>query len=120
MGKRARLKRLKRQKELDRRTAASDEAGTSPTGSTFLTFTPGTRPPKIRFDSLVTTSTNLVVGHDHTPLDIRGSIVQTPQAGPGSGHVRNLVIGGVDDCPRCQRMLEDARRRSRNPEIFSD
>lgn len=117
MGKKA---RLKRQKELRRRNAASSEEAPSPAGSTFLEFTPGTRPLKVRFESLVTTSTNLVVGQDHAPLDIRGSIVHTPQPGPGSAQVRNLVIGGVDDCPRCQRMLEDARRRSTNPELFSD
>lgn len=120
MSKKARLKRIKRQREQNRRNTVSSGPEPAPAGSTFLTITPGTRAPTIRFDSLVTNSTNLVVGHGHTPLDIRGSVVHTPGTGVTRMEVRNLSIGGVPGCVTCERMREEARRRSTNPEIFDN
>jgi hypothetical protein len=121
MGKRARLKRLKEQKERSRQSAGNGNEDASPAGSTFIKLGPGTPLLKIRFDSAETTSTDAVVGQPGHPVDLRGHLVHAPEPGPGNAEVRNLVIGGGHpDCPTCQKMLENARRRSPNPEIFSD
>jgi hypothetical protein len=55
------------------------------------------------FESITTTSTNFVVGEGQD-IEMSGKVTHIPESGPSRAEVRNLSLGGVDDCIICQRM----------------
>jgi hypothetical protein len=60
--------------------------------------------PPMSFESIVTTSTNFIVGAGQK-IEMSGKVTHIPKPESSRSEIRNMMIGnGVDDCPACQRM----------------
>lgn len=102
MSKGARRKPDRGKKALPSKKANTETAPAPSDQSTFMALEFGANIPPMSFESIVTTSTNFVVGAGQD-IEMSGKVTHIPEPGPSRAEVQNITFGrGVDDCPACQ------------------